>query len=170
MGSKDDVFFWELLRRETKEHQEIVEEFRKTAGMMEDTLANISTMLLAMRNCGNCKHEDLCCSSEDGLSKCDSHGGWLSAWEWNEGGELAKKAAEEAERVDWASVPVDTKILVRDNDREKWQRRHLSRYENGTVYTWTGGETSFTTEEFSDTETKWRFAKLYKEEKENGQD
>ena len=45
--------------------------------------------------------------------------------------------------VDWSKVPVDTPILVRNEKTEKWIRRYFAKYENGLVYTWTGGTTSW---------------------------
>lgn len=57
---------------------------------------------------------------------------------------------------DWNEVPVDTKILVRDKNIHPWEKRHFAKFENGTVYAWVDGKTSFTT---GDTMC-WRFAKL----------
>lgn len=78
--------------------------------------------------------------------------------------------SEYVPHVDWSKVPVDTKILVSDN-RKQWNRRHFSKFEDGKVYTWNEGKTSFTT----DRTVNWDYAKLYKEaltgegsEKENG--
>lgn len=58
----------------------------------------------------------------------------------------------------WNEVPVDTKILVRDLNTDPWERRHFAKFENGAVYAWYGGQTSFTTTT-GDT-TCWRYAKL----------
>ena len=65
--------------------------------------------------------------------------------------------------VDWSKVPVDTKVLVRNNKDEEWEKRHFAEYENGRIYCWYDGKTSFTT----DTTIKkiiWNFAKLYERE------
>ena len=62
--------------------------------------------------------------------------------------------------VDWSKVEVDTKILV-SNDYKRWYRRHFAKYENGEVFAFLNGTTSYT-----DTScTEWKYAKLYKEEK-----
>lgn len=45
--------------------------------------------------------------------------------------------------VDWSKVPVDTKILVRDSENETWKKRHFAKFENGKIFTWTNGATSF---------------------------
>lgn len=60
--------------------------------------------------------------------------------------------------VDWSKVEVDTKILV-SNDYIRWYRRHFAKYENGEVFAFLNGTTSYT-----DTScTEWKYAKLYKE-------
>ena len=60
--------------------------------------------------------------------------------------------------VDWSKVPVDTPILVRfsgyDND---FVKRHFAKYDNGHVYAWINGTTSWTANGKSDT---WTYAKL----------
>ena len=57
--------------------------------------------------------------------------------------------------VDWSKVAVDTKVLVSD-DGEEWYRRYFARYEEGTVYCWDGGATSWTTR----ITPHWNYAKL----------
>ena len=48
--------------------------------------------------------------------------------------------------VDWSKVEVDTPILVRQTEYEdeEWERRHFAKYENGKVYVWSDGCTSWT--------------------------
>lgn len=58
--------------------------------------------------------------------------------------------------VDWLKVPVDANILVRDSEEEEWRKRHFAKYEDGTVYAWTDGQTSYT----AYTYTSWEYAKL----------
>ena len=65
--------------------------------------------------------------------------------------------------VDWSKVPVDTKVLVRNNKDEEWIKRYFAKYEKGRIYCWHDGKTSFT----SDATIKkigWNFAKLYERE------
>jgi hypothetical protein len=57
---------------------------------------------------------------------------------------------------DWRKVPVDTKILVRDKDIDPWEKRHFAKFENGDVYAWVDGKTSFTTRNTM----CWQHAKL----------
>ena len=60
--------------------------------------------------------------------------------------------------VDWSKVPVDTPILVRDEDEEKFKKRHFAKYANEKVYAWNMGTTSWTTDESC--VTTWNCAKL----------
>ena len=60
--------------------------------------------------------------------------------------------------VDWSKVPVDTPILVRDEDEEKFKKRHFAKYANEKVYAWNMGATSWTADE--NCVTTWNCAKL----------
>lgn len=62
--------------------------------------------------------------------------------------------------VDWSKVEVDTPILVRDNIFSKWVKRYFAKYENGRVYVWDNGATSWT----GDRCTPWKLAKLPEKE------
>lgn len=70
------------------------------------------------------------------------------------------------EVIDWSKVPVDTKILVANCDSEgeviEWKKRHFAKYENGIVYAWSDGKTSFTAK-LDGSCMNWDCAKLYKE-------
>lgn len=61
--------------------------------------------------------------------------------------------------IDWSKIPVDTKILVRDSDDEKWKKRHFARFEDGKIFAWTAGTTSFSSDNF-DNVTSWKQGKL----------
>lgn len=63
--------------------------------------------------------------------------------------------------IDWSTFPVDTKVLV-SNDGEKWHPRHFAKYENGRVYTWVDGGTSWS----ADVPRPWNYAKLAEEDAE----
>ena len=58
--------------------------------------------------------------------------------------------------VDWSKVKVDAPILVRQGNNGKWLERHFAKYENGDVYAWVDGQTSWTGAD----EIKWKYAKL----------
>ena len=71
------------------------------------------------------------------------------------------KEPEELE-IDWSKIKVDTPILVRQGKNGKWLERHFAKYENGDVYAWVDGQTSWTGAD----EIKWKYAKLAENEKE----
>lgn len=63
--------------------------------------------------------------------------------------------------VDWSKVEVDTPILVKDYKADPWERRYFAKYENGIVYTWLGGATSWSTSGTDDDYmADWKMAKL----------
>lgn len=45
--------------------------------------------------------------------------------------------------VDWSKVEVDTPIFVRNGIEDTWKCRYFAKYEDGKVYTWCGGRTSW---------------------------
>lgn len=65
--------------------------------------------------------------------------------------------------VDWSKVAVDTPILVRDSREEAWRKRYFAKYEDNTVYAWSGGATSWSTYMSSDI-ANWKMAKLAESE------
>ena len=79
---------------------------------------------------------------------------------------LAKQWLDEEYKTDWSKVPVDTPILVRDNEHEEWRRRYFAGYENGKVFAWCGGITSWSTAN-SGFANDWKYAELYDNKKEN---
>lgn len=62
---------------------------------------------------------------------------------------------EESE-VDWNKVEVNTPILVRDCDDDRWIKRYFAKYENEIIYAWNSGATSWSTSHI----TGWKYAKL----------
>ena len=69
----------------------------------------------------------------------------------------------EEPEVDWNNVEIDTPILVRDYESQEWEARHFAKYEDGVIYTWDGGSTSWTSK---GNVTEWKYAKLAKSEEE----
>ncbi len=65
--------------------------------------------------------------------------------------------------VDWSKVAVDTPILVRDSEEEAWRKRHFAKYENGIVYAWSAGSTSWSASASSNI-AGWKMAKLAESE------
>ena len=64
--------------------------------------------------------------------------------------------------VDWSKVEVDTPIFVKNSEDEMWRKRHFAKYENGNVYAWSNGFTSWTENYMA----SWKYAKLAKDEEE----
>lgn len=64
--------------------------------------------------------------------------------------------------VDWSKVAVDTKILVRDSEGESWRKRHFAKFEDGKIFAWTNGATSFSAYN-SDFTKQWNQGKLAEE-------
>ena len=63
------------------------------------------------------------------------------------------------DKIDWNKVEVDTKVLVRDRPYNEWLKRHFAKYENGKVYVFNDGRTSWNNEGI----THWEETKLWKE-------
>jgi len=64
--------------------------------------------------------------------------------------------------TDWSKVEVDTKVLVRDATYASWTYSHFAKYQNGHVYVWEEGRTSFSVYTNDDC-TYYNEAKLYTE-------
>lgn len=66
--------------------------------------------------------------------------------------------------VDWSKVEVDTPILVRNDDyaTAAWLRRYFAEYDDGVVYAWNCGCTSWS----ETVMTPWQYAKLAESEEE----
>lgn len=69
----------------------------------------------------------------------------------------------EEPEVDWSKVAVDTPILVRNNECDKWTKRHFAKYENGEIFVWSSGSTSWTS---AGKVMIWKYAKLAESEEE----
>ena len=76
------------------------------------------------------------------------------SWLWRK--EWLKDIREE---VDWGKVPVDTRIIVSNcRDFKIVQKRYFAKYEDGKIYAWYGGATSWSAK--SNLVTGWKYAKL----------
>jgi hypothetical protein len=64
----------------------------------------------------------------------------------------------------WDGVAVDTKVYVRNDRNESWIPRHFSHYNDGKVYTFDSGSTSWSNSEETvhrcSYTTGWTYAKL----------
>lgn len=70
--------------------------------------------------------------------------------------EWCESEYEEEPNIDWSKVPVDTKVLVRDSNAFSWERRYFAKYEDGKVYTWACGATSWS----ATCANHWKYAVL----------
>ena len=66
--------------------------------------------------------------------------------------------------VDWSKVPVDTPVLVRNDESDRWCNRHFAYFEVGKVSTYDCGTTSWTADKSHICTSTWRYAKLANEE------
>ena len=80
--------------------------------------------------------------------------------------EILQMEFEEIVDVDWSKVQLDTKILVSE-DGEDWYRRHFVKYENGIIYAFPDGLSSFTACYKPECGYRrvcaWKYGKLYEE-------
>lgn len=67
--------------------------------------------------------------------------------------------------TDWSKVEVDTPILVRTVEGAEWFKRHFAKYEDGMVFVWNNGKTSWTAPDMTSM-TSWNYAKLAESEEE----
>jgi hypothetical protein len=63
--------------------------------------------------------------------------------------------------IDWSKIPVDTPILVKNNHDDEWLHRHFAKFEDGVVYTWDDGRTSWSLSSLG--KVDWKYAKLAEE-------
>lgn len=61
--------------------------------------------------------------------------------------------------VDWSKVAVDTPILVRDSNESRWGKRYFALFEDGLIYAWESGATSWSIENHGRV-VPWKYAKL----------
>lgn len=91
------------------------------------------------------------------LCACHQHGGYIC----DDSVRIEWANSEYIEPpVDWSKVAVDTPILVRDYDEQDWFKRYFAKYENGVVFSWAEGSTSWSAERT----TRWKEAKLAESE------
>ena len=62
------------------------------------------------------------------------------------------------EVIDWSKVPVDTKMLV-SKDNEIWFRRYFAKYEDGKIYCFRSGASSFSADDENDI-LAWKYVKI----------
>lgn len=73
---------------------------------------------------------------------------------------FSEEYKEPEEKVDWTKVAVDTPVLVRNVDGSNWRKRHFAKYQNGQIFTYNDGKTSWSTQRT----TSWKQGKLVDED------
>lgn len=121
---------------------------------------SVNTPILVRHNDNDEWHKRYFCKYDDGKIYAWDNGmtSWTtgSYYMWNQAKLVKGVKVPELSEIDWTKVAVDTPIIVRDYDNEDWQRRYFCKYENGRIYAWNGGRTSWTTK----SERKWNHARL----------
>lgn len=77
------------------------------------------------------------------------------------GGKYMNKS--DVHKIDWTKIPVNTKVLVREDENADWLPRHFAGYSNGYYCTYPDGCTSWTNEKGSATVIRWNQCKLAEE-------
>ena len=79
-------------------------------------------------------------------------------------GELLELDFEEVVEIgiDWKNIPIDTPLLVKNDSKKAWRKRHFAKYEDGKVYAFSHGTTSFSGDK--DCVTPWKIVKLFEGE------
>lgn len=97
-----------------------------------------NTALFGLKNGKPAICEEIKCEECDFYESDSCKGSTYNFREW-----LNSEYAEPP--VDWSKVAVDTPILVRDFVGDEWARRYFAKYEDGVVYAWENGATSWST-------------------------
>lgn len=64
-------------------------------------------------------------------------------------------------KIDWVKVAIDTPVLVRDSDGSDWHKRYFAKYQDGKIFTYNYGCTSWS----ANGTTNWKQGKLADEAK-----
>lgn len=94
--------------------------------------------------CGKLRCKDCLFNASDAMSCGDKRIKWANS-------EYAEPS------VDWSKVAVDTPILVNTSNDHRWVKRYFAKYENGSVFAWNNGATSWSSDGHA---TAWVLAKL----------
>lgn len=115
-----------------------------------------STALFGLKNGKPAICEEIKCEECDFYESDSCKGSTYNFREW-----LNSEYVEPP--VDWSKVAIDTPILVKDNEEERWKKRHFAKYEDGKVYAYCNGTTSWSVRR-SDNISGWDMAKLAESE------
>lgn len=65
--------------------------------------------------------------------------------------------------IDWSKVEIDTPILVKNKEYENWRRRYFAAYQDGVVYAWVNGKTSWSENDNKEA-APWSYVELAESE------
>lgn len=80
--------------------------------------------------------------------------------------DIDNKLIWEREEIDWSKIPVDTKVLVKNDENGEWDRRYFAGFINGEITTFSNGMTSWSTSRPNNPIlVSWKYAKLVENKK-----
>lgn len=96
------------------------------------------------------------CESYEKCKKCPLCGQCSFTYMTDHSEEFEQIVMSWEKPIDWSKVEVDTPILVSDN-KAYWGKRYFAKYEDGYVWAWDDGKTSWTADGY---DSCWKYAKL----------
>lgn len=93
---------------------------------------------------------------------------WSSNKKWDimEIYDCDNKLIWKRKEIDWSKIPVDTKVLVKNDENGEWNRRYFAGFINGEVTTFSNGMTSWSTSRSNNPIlVSWKYAKLVENKK-----
>lgn len=93
---------------------------------------------------------------------------WSSNKKWDimEIYDCDNKLIWKREEIDWSKIPVDTKVLVKNDENGEWNKRYFAGFINGEVTTFSNGMTSWSTSRPNNPIlVSWKYAKLVENKK-----
>lgn len=93
---------------------------------------------------------------------------WSSNKKWDimEIYDCDNKLIWKRKEIDWSKIPVDTKILVKNDENGEWNKRYFAGFINGEVTTFSNGMTSWSTSRPNNPIlVSWKYAKLVENKK-----
>lgn len=93
---------------------------------------------------------------------------WSSNKKWDimEIYDCDNKLIWKRKEIDWSKIPVDTKVLVKNDENGEWNKRYFAGLINGEVTTFSNGMTSWSTSRPNNPIlVSWKYAKLVENKK-----
>ena len=93
---------------------------------------------------------------------------WSSNKKWDimEIYDCDNKLIWKRKEIDWSKIPVDTKVLVKNDENGEWNKRYFAGFINGEVTTFSNGMTSWSTSRPNNPIlVSWKYAKLVENKK-----